>query len=371
MMKLFDEFSGIDKAIWQQQVEKDLKGKPYQDLVWSIGEDIALQPYYTRQEMTAAGNIAKKSNNDWQICETIVVSNPQKANLAALAALMGGANALRIELDYDFDLSDLKIVLKDIMLSYVAIHFVYVAPNMSQAQDLLERYYRIANAQDADCQHLEGSMQFSSNLFGDIKGLSSLVRYSNSHLPKFRSVGINAEVYYENHDGTVNELSQTLDMAHRVLAQLLTDGVEKAAAAQAIHVSMSFGMSYFVQIAKVRAFRILWANVLKSYDIDSNIMSHIDAKISENVYRDSDANTNKIRMTTVAMSAVMAGVDSLTVRATSDESQVFATRIARNVQHILKMESYLDRVADPAAGSYYIETLTNELATQVWQKIEF
>jgi methylmalonyl-CoA mutase len=110
----------------------------------------------------------------------------------------------------------------------------------------------------------------------------------------------------------------------------------------------------------------LWGNVLKAYDVTPSVPS-IHARVSKDSFVE-DAHKNKIRVTTQAMSAVLAGVESLTIDPTEDSD--FGKRISRNVQHLLQLESYLDRVADPAAGSYYIEQLTNQIAEAVWQRFQ-
>ena len=138
-----------------------------------------------------------------------------------------------------------------------------------------------------------------------------------------------------------------------------------------IQFSIAIGKSYFVEIAKIRALKILWANVLKAYGWEATSPS-IEAHLSPSCQSDNPYQ-NMIAATTQAMSAVLGGVDRLTIlpaNAATEKADDFTRRIARNVQHLLKMEAYFDRVIDPAAGSYYIEQLTEQLAKQAWKVIQ-
>ena len=130
--------------------------------------------------------------------------------------------------------------------------------------------------------------------------------------------------------------------------------------------TVQIGSSYFVEIAKLRAFKLLWGNVLTAYNAVPTL-PRLFATTSPLKAND-DVNIHKIQATTQAMSAVMAGIETLTVA--PSEPNDFGRRIARNVQHLLSLESYLDRVADPAAGSYYIEKLTEQLAEAAWAEFQ-
>ena len=119
-------------------------------------------------------------------------------------------------------------------------------------------------------------------------------------------------------------------------------------------------------LGKIRALKLLWGNVLQAYNATPSVPS-IQARVSAGNF-EGDAHTHKIKVTTQALSAVLAGVECLTIDPTEDSD--FGRRISRNVQHIFQLETYLDRVADPAAGSYYIEQLTTQIAEAAWQRFQ-
>jgi methylmalonyl-CoA mutase len=129
--------------------------------------------------------------------------------------------------------------------------------------------------------------------------------------------------------------------------------------------SISVDKSYFINIAKIRALKLLYLNLMKAYHIENEALAPIEANFASLSF-DENVNTNMIRATTMALSAVSGGVARLNVLPADPKNTPFTRRIARNVQHLLKMESYLDKVADPSAGSYYIEQLTEMIATKTW-----
>jgi len=158
------------------------------------------------------------------------------------------------------------------------------------------------------------------------------------------------------------------------LEKLTERGLSPAEAANTLQFSIALGKSYFLEIARIRAFKLLWLNVLKAWGAPLDYPA-VEAHFQPEAYSD-ELHTNMIRATTMAMSAVLGGADRLTVlpydagrEAQATYSQSFSRRIARNVQHLLKMESFFHEIPDAAAGSYYIEKLTQQLAEKAWAEL--
>ena len=170
-------------------------------------------------------------------------------------------------------------------------------------------------------------------------------------------------------------MAQAIAKCCEYLAVLNEKGIPPKTTNNYLQFSVPVGKSYFIEIAKIRALKVLWANILEAFGVENARIPEIEAHLSPSAFGD-HANTNMIRATSQAMSAVLGGVNRLTVLpsdANITESTDFSRRIARNVQHLLTMESFLDRVIDPAKGSYYIETLTEKIAEYAWsdfQKME-
>ncbi len=369
--KLFADFANVNKEQWVQQVQKDLKGKSFDELLRTLGDDVVLEPFYTRHDNINAGNITKENGGDWGICESIEVTKDiVSTNKKAISALMGGANALSFELKTDFDVKDLSGLLLGIELMYISTHFCFDAPDVAKAQQLLEHFVEIASDRGNDVTALKGSLSLLPTAWNDKHKMTQLIQYSTAHLPAFKALTVRALEFYVGENSTVTELAQTISSATQLLDAQLENGISAKAVCENIQFSIALGMDYFVQIAKLRALRLLWANVLNAYGLAPNTSTCIVAQTSASSYDETDHNSNKIRMTTIAMSAVLGTADIILLRPTNDQDTVFAARIARNVQHILKMESYMDIVGDPAAGSYYIENLTNTLAEKAWNSFQ-
>ncbi|MCB0640340.1 MAG: hypothetical protein KDC44_01815, partial [Phaeodactylibacter sp.] len=181
--------------------------------------------------------------------------------------------------------------------------------------------------------------------------------------PAFQLIDLDGTQLQQGPEGVIDELVALLQMGETLLAQHDNPGELH----EHFNFQIAVGGSYFLEIAKIRAFRLLWAHVMEAYDIE-DALPGIEIHTSLHTQGE-DRNTNMIRSSSQAMSAVLGGCDRLLVYP-SDQvhgtPDAFTRRIARNLQHILKMESHLDWVIDPAAGSYYIEQLTEQLAERAW-----
>ena len=187
-----------------------------------------------------------------------------------------------------------------------------------------------------------------------------------------RIVTVAGQTFGNSGSTIVEELAFTLSAGHDYLVRLMDAGLDVDAAARKLRFSFSVSSNYFMEIAKFRAARMLWANIVKGYGPAKNcackMQIHAEtSRWNQTVY---DPYVNMLRGTTEAMSATIAGVHSLEVTPfdTSFENPTeFSKRIARNVELLLKNESHFDQVVDPAGGSYYVENLTQSIAAEAWK----
>ena len=201
--------------------------------------------------------------------------------------------------------------------------------------------------------------------------LSTVVK-SSVFLPLFRTISINASNFINAGADIVQELAFAISMGSEYLTQLTQRGISCATVNSKIKFSFGTGSNYFTEIAKLRAARLLWSVVTNGFTPcnSSNIKMDIHcvtSKWNKTVY---DPYVNLLRTQTEAMSAILGGTDSLTVEPFDTvfrHPDEFSERIARNQQLILNEEAYFDKVADPAAGSYYIENLTSLIAENAWK----
>lgn len=373
MSQLFTEFQPVNKKEWLQKVETDLKGKPLADLQWQLGEEIDLAPFYhADDQIESVGTIVDGQDNQWAIGEEFVVRVVKESNRLVLNALEKGVNAPCFVLEHLNTEKELYLLLDGIDLGIIPVHFEQSLPN-DQPQDLLQHFYDITTKLGLDNKVLQGSLNSDpilNPINGGMKSLAETIKFAQEFLPNWRVLSVRNPTQSGQPEDIINTLTAHIQQGINYLEVLQQEGLTVDEIAPRMQFSLEIGKSYFVEIAMIRAFKVLWANVLKAYGCTEYPM-YFDAYFVDASYGD-DQYTNMIRATTQAMSAVVGGVDRLTIRPGNElqgGSTDFTRRIARNVQHILQLESHLERVQDPAAGSYYIEQLTNQLVEKVWAKL--
>lgn len=371
---LFMDFPATSKAEWLAKITKDLKGREISELTWQL-PDLVVPPFAHADDLDTLPAPLSAEANAWTIGEDINVVGTDwaAANTLALEGLMGGVAAPRFIADAYPNAAELAVLLKDIELDYIELHFKERSGQTSPL-DFLKNIYDFAQKQGKNTAILRGVVYFDPTAAAlsptDLKALSD---WTEHHLPAFIYTVVAGEAHFEGSERVVAELTATVEKAQQQLVLWQEAGVSLATIAPKTSLNMAVGVSYFIEIAKLRALKLLWGNVLTSFG-HGPILPRVHAFVGVETQVE-DPHTNKIRQTTQAMSAVVAGVTALFV-APSDalhnaQGSRQSRRIARNVQHLLQMESYLDKVADVAAGSYYLETLTEKISETVWEKANF
>ena len=353
MNQLFAEFPPVSKSEWLEKIKKDLKGKDITDFDWQVSPGHSVSAFPHLEDLGGAlPHPISDGKNDWQICEGFRVENEGNANQLALKALEGGADALRFVCSRtpDFD-----VLFKGVDLRIISLHFK--AKKLEEPLDLLHNF---ANYAGENAHLLHGTFCWQGN-----SSAVDFLSFANEKLPKFRVLPVHGSAYFEGDENTANELKKIAKAANDWFENLTNLGIGAEAVANQVFFTIFIGKNYFLQIAKLRALRKFWLELQRKWGIENPQPAFIFTQfpLSE---QSPDANTNLIQSTTQAMSAIIGGIDVLTVLPsdkTSEEAKPsdFSRRMARNVQHILKMESHFDWVADPAAGSYFIEGLTEKL----------
>ena len=391
--KLFSEFPPVSTEQWEEKIIEDLKGADYdKKLVWKTPEGINVKPYYRSEHISALPYLGsfpghypfvrgnKTIDNSWEIRQHIDVADITKANRIAVDALAKGATALSLDVSKVESADDLVVLLKNISLGSTDIHF-YGSRNYPNLLNHLLEFGKKANA---DLTQLKGSFDFDPIsyllLHGDFYHHESvdfgqtfdLIKLGGKIAPDFRFISINGHYMHNSGGNIVQELAFAMASVSDYVAMLTGKGLTADEVIPRLNFIFSSGSNYFMEIAKFRAARMLWARIAEQYKPgDKKIMKAYVHAITSNwnktVY---DPYVNMLRTTTEAMAAAVAGVDSITVNPFDTpfkEADHFSRRIARNQQILLKEEAYLDKVIDPAAGSYYIEQLTNSLAVHAWE----
>lgn len=367
-MDIFSEFPPVSKREWLARIEKDLKGKPLADLEWSLGT-LNLTPFLHPGDFTDPRPAPLAARPGWEIGEDVEAHDLLVANRQVLYALEMGVEAPRFLLDENLGDHRMASLLEGINLRLVSIHFFEKNKN-ANPRHLLEHFYHIAVQQHGDASGLRGSVNWEHDEAVVPADAYELVEFAQLKLPNFCVLPVNGHSFFKGENGVVEELANILRRAVFWLDVFDEKGTGAAETNRFLQFSISVGKNYFVEIAKLRALRLLWANVLKAYQVEKFTMPVIEVHMAQAAQSD-DPHANMIQATTQAMAAVIGGADRLTVLPSdafgSGGATGFSRRIARNVQHILKMESHLDWVSDPAAGSYFVEDLTGKMAAAAWQ----
>ena len=391
--KLFTEFPPVPTEKWEEVITADLKGADYErKLVWKTGEGFNVRPYYRAENLegikflgSQAGEFpyvrGTHAHNRWRVHQTVSVVCPKEANAEALKILNAGVDSLGFCIaSADFSAADLDTLLKDICIPAVEITFcgektAHVAELVLakvEKEGIAKEDVRIAFCIDPLVKGLSSKGDFCSpNGEKCIARIVELIHKTKEY-KHVRIVTVAGQTFGNSGSTIVEELAFTLSAGHDYLVRLTDAGLDVDAAARKLRFSFSVSSNYFMEIAKFRAARMLWANIVKGYGPAKNCACkmHIHAETSrwnQTVY---DPYVNMLRGTTEAMSATIAGVHSLEVTPfdTSFENPTeFSKRIARNVELLLKNESHFDQVVDPAGGSYYVENLTQSIAAEAWK----
>ena len=391
--KLFSEFPPVPTEKWEEVINKDLKGADYEKkLVWRTIEGFKVKPYYRAEDLEGLEYLDANpgempytrgkhvADNVWEVRQDIHVEDPKEANRIALDAVERGATSLGLCTKQIASVDDMAVLLKGIYINAVKVNFMCSKDYLG----LLKIYVEYAKKNGYDPKELEGSCDFDMFRYalkhgkfhrgeeGDIAAAKELVEYAHEALPKFRVLGVSGNLLHNAGANIVQELGFSMAAANELVARLTEAGCKAHRVASRIQLNVGVGSTYFMEMAKIRAARLLWSKIVEQYkpECDCAYKLFIHATTSEwnqSVY---DPYVNMLRSTTEAMSACIAGADSISVLPFDNaykEADDFGYRIARNQQLLLKEESYLDKIVDPAAGSYYIENLTNEIARGAWE----
>ena len=388
--KLFGQFPPISTTEWKDKVIADLKGADFdKKLVWRTNEGFNVQPMYRAENIVGLKTTdslpgeypyvrGTKCDNEWLIRQDIFVENPQEANRKALDLLNKGITSLGFQIGRDqITPESLASLLNGINAEKVELNFISCIKNASKIGEELSSYFK---KQGIDLQKVKGSIGFDpfkrilkhGRDFPKYADMAEQVINSVSELPGYRV--LMADAFMLNNAGSyiTQELGFALAWGNEWLSVLTDKGLTVDKVANRIKFNFGISSNYFMEMAKFRAARMLWAQIVSAYKPNCDCASKIEmhAQTSQFNMTIYDAHVNLLRSQTETMSAALAGVNSITVTPfdiTYKQPDEFSERIARNQQLLLKEESHFNKIVDPAGGSYYIETLTASIAEEAWK----
>ncbi|PKN79723.1 MAG: methylmalonyl-CoA mutase [Candidatus Cloacimonetes bacterium HGW-Cloacimonetes-1] len=416
-LNLLDEFPIPTWEQWQKAVIDTLKGVEYEKaMTTKTYEGITLKPIYRKEDTenlphlnSLPGNAPYVRGNRkegylteaWKIAQ--LQDNPDIAELnkEILAELNRGLNAVNIQLHRSTlhgakptvseqhtrgvalsCMEDLSILLKGIDLSAVPI-FIKAKSAALPMMGLLNAY---AKDTDVSLKDLHGCIgydpiaEFAENGYVPYsweqswRMMSQLVFWTDMKAPKMRTICIDATVYEQSGASAVQEIAFALSTAIGYIKGLIDSGLSIEQIAPRFQLNLSLGSNFFMEMAKIRAARLAWAEMIKAFGGGESIQKvwiHAEtSKFNKSMY---DPYVNVLRTCTEGFSGIIGGIDSLDL-GTFDElhnkRNEFSKRIARNQQIILQEEAHFDRVVDPVGGCFYVETLTAEIAKNAWELMQ-
>ena len=386
--KLFDQFPPVTTEEWRAKVEADLKGVPFdKKLVWRTNEGFNLQPMYRAEDtadFTTTDSLpgeypfvrGTRLDNNWLSRQEIIADNAAEANAKALDVLTKGINSLGFTVK-NVDEKEVATLLEGIDLKTVELNFRCCPRHAVELARIVVDYVKAHGATEEfrgsiDFNPFRKELKHGKPFPGDITAMAKELLEVAEPVKGLKVLAVDSVMLSDAGAYIFQELGYALAWGAEWLTLLTEAGVSIDKVAPRIKFNMGVSSNYFMELAKFRAGRMLWAQIVEQYKPSCTCLCKmavhaITSRFNQTIY---DAHVNLLRSQTECMSAALAGVDSITVTPFDTpykRPDDFSERIARNQQFLLKEESHLDKVVDPAGGSYYIETLTVSIAKEAWK----
>ena len=389
--RLFADFTAPTRQEWRDKIEVDLKGADYEKkMVWRTNEGFSMQPFYLKEDVDKLPTVNalpgefpfvrgnKKDNNVWYVRQNIVVTDPKEANAKALDILNKGIDSIGFRLHGENMNAELiETLLDGICCDIVEVSFRVCQRHVLELADILVAYYE---KKGYDKTKIVGGIGFDPIERMLMKGKDTTMLLPDmpklveklKEFPGLRCVMVHSDLLCNSGAYVYQELGYALAWGKEYLEQLVNAGVDVDLAAKKIKFYMGIGGNYFMEIAKFRAARMLWAQIVKQYEPKCDCAAQMCINAATTTYNMTvfDSYVNMLRTQTETMSAALAGVHSVVVTpfdAPYETPTDFAERIARNQQLLLKEECHFDKIVDVSGGSYFVEELTVAIAKEAWK----
>lgn len=384
--KLFDQFPPVSYEEWRKKVETDLKGADFdKKLVWRTNEGFNVQPIYRIEDIEGLSTTnslpgqfpyvrGTRADNDWYARQEILAEDPKQANADARDVLTRGITSLGFKVA---EAADVPTLLEGIDLAKVEINLDCCPDKAVDVANALVDYVKAQGVADTfrgsiAFNPLRKALRHGAPLCDCVVSKAVALIEAVKDIPALRVIDVDSAMFCNAGAFIYEELGYALAWGAQWMTALTEAGISVDEAARRIKFDMGVSSNFFMEIAKFRAGRMLWADIVKQYKPADEAVAKMMVHASTSRYNQTifDAHVNLLRSQTETMSAAVAGVDSITVTpfdAPYKKPDAFSERIARNQQFLLKEESHMDKVVDPAGGSYYVETLTVSIAREAWK----
>jgi len=386
---LFHDFLAVSTVDWEQQIAKDLRGADYEKrLIWKTLDGISVRPYYRSEDLNHLPETGipgefpfirgtKTESNSWLIRQDIPFVNAKDTAERISYLISRGVQSIGLAFSNSPEKKQLSDLLEGIQIDEAELNFKGVDPGF-----IMEALKEHCAKTGISKENIRGSLGYDpigafvlSGKLGneevDFDRLAEWIK-AGDDFAKLRIFEVNAKHFHNAGSTAVQELAYALSVANEYLDQLTDRGLDVQEIASRLTFNFAVGSNYFFELAKFRSARGLWSRILESYDADraKSCSSYFHAETSswnKTVY---DPHVNLLRTTTEAMSSILGGIDSLNILPFDSgyrQPDEISQRLARNQQLLLREEAFLDKVVDPAAGSYYVENLTHSIIQESWK----
>ncbi|EMJ96769.1 methylmalonyl-CoA mutase family protein [Leptospira alstonii] len=390
--KLFTDFPPAAREAWIALIQKDLKGADFEKkLVWETAEGFKIQPVYTKEDISdkqwLTSNLpgtfpfarsTRKLVQDWSIRQDFDSPTISEANRLAKEAAANGVTAIGFIIENKTSsqkgipvnsAKDLETLIAGLPFDQVTLHFI-AEERSPEIFSWLPKDKVLVGGLGYDPFRI--LLKHGRSGKHSISALSEILKTLAASWPHYRGLSVNSSTFRDAGSTISEELGFTLAAACEYVQQLTQTGMSVDTIASQLMFEFSIGPDYFLEIAKFRAARILWAEILKEFAPKEESSQHafLSAQTCRYNYTAYDPNVNMLRATTEAMSAAIGGCEVISVSPYDSilkTSDSFSLRIARNIQLLMKHESHIDKVVDPSAGSYYLESLTDSITKKAWE----
>ena len=389
--KLFADFTAPTRQEWRDKIEVDLKGADYEKkMVWRTNEGFSMQPFYLKEDVDKLATVNalpgefpfvrgnKKDNNQWYVRQNIKADDAKEANAKALDILNKGVNSLGFRIPGDkVSAAFIETLLDGIYCDIVEVSFRTCQRHVLELADIVVAYY---TKKGYDKEKIVGGIGFDPIERMLMKGKDTTMLLPDmpklveklKDFPNLRCVMVHSDLLCNSGAYVYQELGYALAWGKEYLDEMVEAGVPVDLAAKKIKFYMGIGGNYFMEIAKFRAARMLWAQIVKQYEPKCDCACQMCINAATTTYNQTvfDSYVNMLRSQTEAMSAALAGIHSMVVTPFDAPYEVptdFAERIARNQQLLLKEECHFDKIVDVSGGSYFVEELTVAIAKEGWK----
>lgn len=395
--KLFSEFPPVSTSEWEELIRTDLKSVDYdKKLIWKTEEGFDIKPYYRQDDLTALDYLkdfpsrypttggTNQDGNNWIIRQDFPMTDIKEANSYALEAIAKGVDDVGFCVKEITTHKEMSRLLAGIDLAKTGIHFI-----CSRSYPLtIELFIYEVDDHKLKGDKIRGSINFDSISYLLLNGdfyvsqnnnfdeAEYLLNTGKKRLPGFRVITVNGHYFREAGSTLVQELAYSLASGNEYLSGLVAKGFPVDSIAPKIQFTLGTGSNYFMEIAKLRAVRLLWARIVEQYrpkqaQSTQMFIHSVTAARNKTLY---DPYVNILRTATEGMAMALGNADSISILPfdfTYKDPDDFSLRMARNQQLIFREEAHLNKTMDPGAGSYYIETLTDSIAHHAWKLFQF